>query len=89
MSAAELLPAGPQAATAVLRDLADAPESVRYAVGGELLYALRILPRPAPATTECLACYVQIPAGEAWCSWRCRNLDDRHDDGDWHEDGDA
>lgn len=40
------LPAGPVAATAVLRDLADTPEPVRRAVGAELLYALRILPRP-------------------------------------------
>lgn len=46
MSATELMPAGPHAATAVLRDLADAPDPVRYAVGAELLYALRILPRP-------------------------------------------
>jgi len=40
------LPAGPAAATAVLRDLADAPAPVRHAIGAELLYALRILPRP-------------------------------------------
>lgn len=38
--------AGPAAAAAILPDLADAPEQVRHAVGAELLYALRILPRP-------------------------------------------
>lgn len=47
MSAPTLPPsAGPAAAAAILPDLADAPEQVRHAVGAELLYALRILPRP-------------------------------------------
>lgn len=35
---------------------------------------------PATATTDCLSCGRDIPATEVWCSWTCRNLDDRHDD---------
>lgn len=34
----------------------------------------------APTTTDCLGCGVEIPTTETWCSWTCRNLDDRHDD---------
>lgn len=40
---------------------------------------------PAPTVTTCLGCDQPIPTGQVWCSWICRNLDDRHDDGrdDW------
>lgn len=37
-----------------------------------------VIPAPRPATT-CLGCDEEIPAGDVWCSWLCRNLDDRHD----------
>lgn len=40
------LPAGPAVAATTLRDLADTPAPVRHAISAELLYALRILPRP-------------------------------------------
>lgn len=67
----------PAAAIAVLPDLAHTPEPVRHAIGGQLLTALGIT---EPATTDCLGCGTTIPAREVWCSWLCRNLDDRHDD---------
>lgn len=31
-------------------------------------------------TTDCLGCGRDIPTTEVWCSWTCRNRDDRHDD---------
>jgi predicted nucleic acid-binding Zn ribbon protein len=34
-----------------------------------------------PAT--CLGCDRPIPAGVTWCSWPCRNVDDRHDDAEF------
>jgi hypothetical protein len=77
------LPAGPTAATAVLPDLADAPEPVRYAVGAELLYALRILPRPdafepdpAPTLTGCTC----GPRAVTRCG-HCAHCDRCHDCG--------
>ena len=38
-----------------------------------------LAPAVEPVTT-CLGCGRVIPAGRVWCSWPCRNLDDRHDD---------
>ncbi|MDI9885354.1 hypothetical protein QMZ92_13350 [Streptomyces sp. HNM0645] len=35
--------------------------------------------------TTCLGCERPIPAGTTWCGWLCRNVDDRHDDGDADE----
>lgn len=35
---------------------------------------------PAPAAkSTCADCGVPVPAGRTWCSWVCRNRDDRHD----------
>lgn len=38
-------------------------------------------PPVAPPSSTCLGCDYPIPAGRVWCSWLCRNWDDRHDDG--------
>lgn len=37
--------------------------------------------RTAPALDTCAApgCTRPVPAGEVWCGWLCRNLDDPHD----------
>lgn len=40
---------------------------------------------PQSQTTTCLSCDTAIPAGETWCSWPCRNLDDRHDTHDYDD----
>jgi hypothetical protein len=35
---------------------------------------------PAPAAkSKCLGCELPVPADRVWCSWVCRNRDDRHD----------
>ncbi|MGW6454988.1 hypothetical protein ACWF94_03535 [Streptomyces sp. NPDC055078] len=38
-------------------------------------------PSPEPLTT-CVCCPILIPPGGTWCSTRCRNEDDRHDEYD-------
>lgn len=35
---------------------------------------------PAPAAkSKCLGCGLPVTASRTWCSWVCRNRDDRHD----------
>ena len=41
--------------------------------------AAMLAPAVEPVTT-CLGCDCPIPVGATWCSWLCRNLDDRHED---------
>jgi len=33
-----------------------------------------------PETAPCAECLTPVPAGTTYCSTRCRNADDRHDD---------
>ena len=43
---------------------------------------LRVTNRPgrAPATAPCAECPTRVPAGITYCSTRCRNAADCHDD---------
>jgi len=45
---------------------------------------------PAPAAKpKCADCGLTVPAGRTYCSWVCRNRDDRHDQPAIEENADA
>ncbi|MFP8959997.1 hypothetical protein ACLIYP_05405 [Streptomyces nanhaiensis] len=45
--------------------------------------------RTAPALDTCACCPRPVPRGTTYCSWACRNEDDRHDRFDYPEADDA
>ena len=46
-----------------------------------LLLASSAAPATATATAPCPECLEPVPAGTTYCSTRCRNAADRHDEG--------
>jgi len=45
---------------------------------------------PAPAAkSKCADCGLPVPVGRTYCSWVCRNRDDRHDQPVIEENADA
>lgn len=52
--------------------------------GRKLLSGLHTdCPLWAPQTVPCAECTTPVPAGGTFCSTRCRNAADRHDEGDF------
>lgn len=47
-----------------------------------LLLASAASPATATATAPCAECLEPVPTGTTYCSTRCRNAADRHDEGD-------
>lgn len=47
-----------------------------------LLLASSVVPAGAAPTAPCAECLEPVPVGTTYCSTRCRNAGDRHDEGD-------
>lgn len=51
-------------------------------VAAALLLASSVSPATAASTAPCAECLEPVPVGTTYCSPRCRNAGDRHDEGD-------